>query len=960
MPHSHHSRSNRSILGRQNLRLPFATLLSLLTLLTLGVLGLTGCFTNTDPNYPPAHEVDPPGMRMMRAKGKSVRMGAIGELAASNEAPRLTAHFSYDFWMDTVEVTQSRFRNLLGRNPVPPGSAGGFGDDHPVFQVTWYDAVLYCNAMGKQAGLDTVYAYDRVLSGPEGGVYGMEGLSIHLERKGYRLPTEAEWEFAARAGSTSDFPWGGSGDSALSDQFSWYAGNALNASHPVASLKPNAFGLYDMAGNVMEWVGDWKGPFPSTDATDFAGARDPSPEADIPVKGGAFNFGRRELRPANRSATYATIRSAAADYVGFRCALGTIAHPWYASADGGRIATDPVTLTVTRPQRLVGGRPVKLVFINASADLRHLAYVDYGPSPPVLTEFTDIPVVFHPSISPDGNWAAFCTRAEGADTGSTLYIRALGGTGSREAVAIGPGFIPRWWVDPLRGDTALIYASSALDNLSPRWHATKTLLRRIHGGLPAGEPEVLTSNGGFHDGRSQDGRYLATGYRELLQRDLLTGRTRILFTGPLNGKAADDTSQVCNVSTAPDSSGRTLFLDFGSPDASTLTGYPYDIHQVAFVSDTSGQVVRWYHAPGKDASWDDLEWSNHPDYAVSALKNAAGRHAELGLLNLRDSVVTVLAQGTSLDQPCLWVGGSGGSGNSEGLNPDSLGHYNDPETGSSQAVFSDKLSRFWKVHDGLELVSLGSSHVDHGITPGLFTRYKAFNLGYSAAGLDGMLALGEHYVLPHCPKLKVVILEAYLTPMYVPGGDWGWGPLLSRSKGFQYDLSHGFWVDGLPDRFQGMMEQAPNARFAAIDSMGNHPLQANGWGGKTAAGLALGNDWTVSDPNYQKNFERIRAFAKQVSDRGIHLVLVLFPQNPEFANSKYFQFYGPPQATARAAIASFQNLEKTSDHIHFYDAHRYGQHDYTDEDAFDVDHLAEKGAIKLTRRLDSLIATFKP
>jgi hypothetical protein len=640
--------------------------------------------------------------------------------------------------------------------------------------------------------------------------------------------------------------------------------------------------------------------------------------------------------------------------------LGAITHPQYASANGSLAATDPVALTVTRPQRLVGGRPVKMVFINASAEQRHLAYVDYAPAPPAFTEFTDIPVVFHPSISPDGNWVAFCTRAEGDDTGSVLYIRALGNAGSPEPVALGPGFIPRWWVDPVHGDTALIYTSSALDNLSPRWPATNTYLRRIHGGRPEGEPEVLASGGGFHDGRSRDGRWLATGYRRLLQRDLLTGGTRTIFTGPGNGKAADDTSQVCNVSTAPDSSGRMLFLDFGSPDISTLTGYAYDIHQVAFVSDTAGRVVRWFHAPGQEDTWDDLEWSNHPDYAVSALKNPAGRHAEIGLLNLKDSVTTILARGTSLEQPCLWIGGRGSAGGPDGLDPDSLGHYNDPETGVSQAVFSEKLSRFWKVHDEVELVSLGSSHTDHGIAPGLFTRYKAFNLGYSAGGLDGMLALGEHYVLPHCPKLKVVILEAHIGPMYVPGADWGWGPLLSRSRGFRYDQSHGFWVNGLPDRFQGMMEQAPNPRSNTIDSMGNHPLQANGWGGKASVDRAIGSDWDTSDSNYANNMERIRAFAKLVTDQGIHLVLVVFPQNPEFANSEFFQFYGPTQATARIILASLRNLESTSDHIHFYDAHRFGQHDYSDEDAFDTDHLAEKGAKKLTRRLDSLITTFNP
>lgn len=96
-------------------------------------------------------------------------------------------------------------------------------------------------------------------------------------------------------------------------------------------------------------------------------------------------------------------------------------------------------------------------------------------------------------------------------------------------------------------------------------------MRKLTGGAPVGV-DIELASGAFHDGRSRDRRWLAAGFRRLLVGDSVTGEAHTLFTGPANGKSAGDTSQVCNVSIAPDSSGRTLFLDFGYDGISTLTG----------------------------------------------------------------------------------------------------------------------------------------------------------------------------------------------------------------------------------------------------------------------------------------------------------------------------------------------------------------------------------------------------
>ncbi|MFW6254206.1 MAG: formylglycine-generating enzyme family protein [Chitinivibrionales bacterium] len=172
----------------------------------------------------------------------------MGEVGLDVAEPVHRVEFTYDFWMDTTEVTQEDYIAVMGVNP-----SQFIGDlKRPVETVTWYDAVLYCNARSKRDGLDTVYTFTAITGVPGNGCSGLSDFACDFSKNGYRLPTEAEWEFACRAGTTTPYFF----DTLAIDSFTWYEGNSESTTHPVGEKRPNPFGLYDITGNVWEWCHD--------------------------------------------------------------------------------------------------------------------------------------------------------------------------------------------------------------------------------------------------------------------------------------------------------------------------------------------------------------------------------------------------------------------------------------------------------------------------------------------------------------------------------------------------------------------------------------------------------------------------------------------------------------------------------------------------------------------------------
>ena len=231
------------------------------------------------------------GMEFRLIQAGTFKLGSpTSEGERSSDETQHEVTLTRPYYLGVYEVTQEQYEKVMGTNP-----SGFKGPRHPVDTVSWEDAqefITKLNALSAEQSAG---------------------------RK-YRLPTEAEWEYACRAGEETAYSFGD--DPSVLGKYGWFDDNSGSKTHPVGEKQPNAWGLYDMHGNVYEWCEDWYGDYPARTMLDPTGAITGSYRV---FRGGSWYFEAAYCRSANRNGFGPSDRSF--NFIGFRVALSPAGIP---------------------------------------------------------------------------------------------------------------------------------------------------------------------------------------------------------------------------------------------------------------------------------------------------------------------------------------------------------------------------------------------------------------------------------------------------------------------------------------------------------------------------------------------------------------------------------------------------------------------------------------------------------
>ena len=939
---------------------------------------------------------------MIHLNGGNVTIGTNNTGFKINERPAMEVILDYSFYMGIHEVTCGEYAEVIKNTDlkVPERCEQ---DSLPVTDITYYDAVLYANAKSKLEGHDTAYTYRKAVFNSEGHCTYLEGISFHADTKAFRLPTEAEWVYAAtRAWDTGK---------------SWNNGNSEYKLHTVCSKDADSAGFCDMAGNAMEWVNDWMGVFRDTTITNYVGAPDGGDMEERVVKGGCYTSSETELNPYSRGDVYTVTSATRAEYVGFRLAFGSIPNALWMGDDGISQTSIVTPLAGNETVKgITGSYSTKLAFRNDVSG--NIAIIDYLNGTLSVKEITKGVNAYHPEISPDGKWIAYCTGFEGVSGKSMVYVQSL------EEKTLAPielnvenAVVPRWRILET-GDTTIVFVSDAGNNKDEATFRSASTWQVTFASGKFGVPQKLF-NGAYHGGISEDNSLAVTGAR--LLRAYVDGRDTVWYNG----------EQACNVSLAMDRSKRTAFLDFGGQTGKDFVGSNYSTHQRILIADSSGKLTQSFMAPA-GYTFDHTEWTtdNSRSNIVATLTNINGAHTKVVLVNPLDSSVTELAEGEELWHPNLWVkkkktvkrsssSSAVSSSSSESqisscsgdeisssseiiftssssntditnssssevptsssseeaisssskiitpldpnfeLDLDSAGIYYN-ESGAFNYAYSwrYKMEILWQYKDSANIAVIGSSRTNQGINPLLISQpFYAVNLAVTGNKLGGDHFFLKNYVLPHMLKLKIIISSIDIDIWNSSDA----GIFESAYKfypGYVYDKNHNYWKDGYPEGLAEATYEAPGNYAATLlrPTRGSfQQAEVRGW-----EPSVLVNDSTWMDSQseqYNQNFDMLVEMINECQKRNIIFIGIIMPQSPHYKKTGSFGKYGLLRSQAPKLIQNIADLSSTYPNFILVDENKMGDHDYTDDMASDCDHLAKKGAVQLSARIDSLLRT---